>query len=392
VMACAKHFPGHGDVDVDSHYDLPVINKTVAQLDSLELYPFRKIFNAGIGSVMVAHLYIPAIDNTANRATSLSPQNINGLMRKDLGYQGLTFTDALEMQGVKKFYPDGEASVQSLIAGNDMLCLPGDVPVSIEKIKDAIKAGKLSWTDIELHCKKVLEAKYLYGLNNYKPINTGNLTNDLNAGIPEMRRLVAENAITLLAKKDDSFFPLGNWNNDKPNDVAVVLIGPGKENAFATRMRNDYNANIFLATDKVKTTDDINAFIKKLSGYRKIVIGLHEMGRNAATNFGMSAVNISLVNQLQEKTNSIVFQFGNAYAAKNWCGAKNLVVCYEDDEVVQNTAIDMLQGKIPYKGTLPVTVCPSYKYGNGISTLKKKTAGNQWNLDMTRLGKIDSIA
>ncbi|RYY63911.1 MAG: serine hydrolase, partial [Chitinophagaceae bacterium] len=172
VMACAKHFPGHGDVDVDSHYDLPVINKTVAQLDSLELYPFRQIFKAGIGSVMVAHLYIPAIDNTANRATSLSPQNITGLMRNELGYQGLTFTDALEMQGVKKFFPDGEASVQSLIAGNDMLCLPGDVPVSIEKIKEAIKGGRLSWADIEMHCKKVLLAKYQYGLNNYQPIKT----------------------------------------------------------------------------------------------------------------------------------------------------------------------------------------------------------------------------
>src|SRR5687768_17714133 len=143
VMACAKHFPGHGDVNVDSHYDLPVINKSMAQLDSLELYPFRQIFNAGIGSVMIAHLFIPVIDNTANRATSLSPANINGLLRNNIGYQGLTFTDALEMQGVKKFFPDGEASVQSLIAGNDMLCLPGDVPLAITKIKEAIQANKL---------------------------------------------------------------------------------------------------------------------------------------------------------------------------------------------------------------------------------------------------------
>ncbi|RYY48432.1 MAG: serine hydrolase, partial [Chitinophagaceae bacterium] len=286
VMACAKHFPGHGDVDVDSHYDLPVINKTVAQLDSLELYPFRQIFKAGIGSVMVAHLYIPAIDNTANRATSLSPQNITGLMRNELGYQGLTFTDALEMQGVKKFFPDGEASVQSLIAGNDMLCLPGDVPVSIEKIKEAIKGGRLSWADIEMHCKKVLLAKYQYGLNNYQPIKTGNLTNDLNAGIPEMRRLVAENAITLVTKKDDSFFPLGAWNNNKPNDVALLIVGTKKENALAQRMKKDYNATIFYADEQVKNKADIDAFIQKLRTYQKIVIGVHEMGRNASSNFG----------------------------------------------------------------------------------------------------------
>ena len=159
VMACAKHFPGHGDVSVDSHVDLPIINKSIAQLDSLELYPFRQLFAAGIGSAMVAHLYIPAIDSTANRATSLSKNNVTGLLRNQLHFEGLTFTDALEMQGVKKFFPDGEASVQSLIAGNDMLCLPGDVPMAIQKINEAIEKGTLSRTDIELHCKKVLVAK-----------------------------------------------------------------------------------------------------------------------------------------------------------------------------------------------------------------------------------------
>jgi beta-N-acetylhexosaminidase len=392
VMACAKHFPGHGDVDVDSHYDLPVINKSMSQLDSLELYPFKKIFEAGIGSVMVAHLYIPAIDKTANRATSLSPQNINDLMRGTLGYKGLTFTDALEMQGVKKFYPDGEASVQSLIAGNDMLCLPGDVPLAIDKIKEAIKQNKLSWADIEMHCKKVLQAKYQYGLHQYQPINTINLTADLNAGIPEMRRLVAENAITLAAKKDDSFFPLADFNNNKPNDVVFIAIGTTKENAFARRLKKDYNAKIFYAPNEVKSTADINNFIQKLKPYKKVVIGLHDMTRSAASNFGVSELSVALINQLQEKTNSIVFQFGNAYAAKNWCNAKNLVVCYEDDEIIQETAADLLQGKMEYKGVLPVTVCKNLTYGKGILSGKKKINNSNWTLDANHIAKIDSIA
>src|SRR5207244_3785674 len=133
IMACAKHFPGHGDVSVDSHYDLPVINKTKEQLDSLELYPFRRLFNAGVASVMVAHLFIPAIDTEANRATSISYNNVTKLMRDEIGYKGLTFTDALEMKGVSKYFPSGEASVQSLIAGNDVLCLPGNVDTCIAK-------------------------------------------------------------------------------------------------------------------------------------------------------------------------------------------------------------------------------------------------------------------
>ena len=164
VMATAKHFPGHGDVAVDSHYDLPIINKTREQLDSLELYPFREMFKAGVGSVMVAHLYIPAIDNTANRATSLSKNNVTNLLRNELGYQGLTFTDALNMQGVAKFFPGGEIAVQSVIAGNDMLCLPEDVPASIAGIKQAINKKLLTWDDVYQKCKKVLAAKYMYGL------------------------------------------------------------------------------------------------------------------------------------------------------------------------------------------------------------------------------------
>src|SRR5487761_2056122 len=212
VLACAKHFPGHGDVSVDSHLDLPVINKSMQQLDSLELYPFKKMFAAGVGSVMIAHLYIPAIDSTANTATSLSKNNVTGLLRNKLHFNGLTFTDALGMKGVAKYFPGGEIAAQSLIAGNDMLCLPEDVATSIAKIKEAIDSNKLSWNDVYAKCKKVLEYKYLYGVANVKPVDTINLTNDLNAGINDIKKLVAENAITVLSNKNKEFFPLSAFN------------------------------------------------------------------------------------------------------------------------------------------------------------------------------------
>jgi beta-N-acetylhexosaminidase len=367
VMACAKHFPGHGDVSVDSHYDLPIINKSMQQLDSLELYPFRQIFNAGIGSVMIAHLSIPAIDNTPNKPTSISKNNVTGLMRDQLGYQGLTFTDALEMQGVKKYYPNGEASVESLIAGNDMLCLPGDVPLAIAKIKDAIATKKLSWADIELHCKKVLMAKYQYGLTNLTPINTDNLTNDLNSKVPAMRRLIAENALTVLRKTDNVFFPMVAPAKPVANDVAYVSIGNSSENAFAARMRSEYAATIFYfpytqdASTVVKLVDSVKQF-------KKVVIGIHNYARAPFNNFGISKAAVDLATQLQQQTNSITFVFGNCYAIKNWCAAKNIVACYEDDDIIQNTAIDLLQGKIPAKGRLPVTVCDEFKFGYGITT------------------------
>ena len=168
-MACAKHFPGHGDVSVDSHVDLPVINKTRKQLDTLELYPFKELFKAGVGSVMIAHLHIPAIDNEANSATSISYNTVTKLLRKQLKYKGLSFTDALEMKGVTKYFPDGEAAVQSLIAGNDMLCLPGDVGMTIQKINQAIEQRKIKWKDLNARVKRVLYAKYQYGLANWQP-------------------------------------------------------------------------------------------------------------------------------------------------------------------------------------------------------------------------------
>src|SRR5580698_7546048 len=194
VMACAKHFPGHGDVSVDSHFDLPVINKSVKQLDTLELYPFKKLFSAGIGSVMIAHLYIPDIENTPNVATSISKNNVTKLLRKKLKYNGISFTDALEMKGVAKYFPGGEAAVQALIAGNDMLCLPGNVDTVVMKIKQAIADKKIKWKEINTHIKKVLYAKYQYGLANHSPVNTTHLTEDLNNGVKEMRKEVAENA------------------------------------------------------------------------------------------------------------------------------------------------------------------------------------------------------
>ena len=190
IMACAKHFPGHGDVDVDSHLDLPIINKTKQQLDSTELMPFREIINAGIGSVMVAHLSVPVLDSAEHRATSISKNAVTGLLRDELGFKGLTFTDALEMKGVAKYFPGGVISVEALVAGNDMLCLPEDVGQTITAVKNAIDENKLTWDDINSKVKKVLLAKYNLGLGNLKPIDTNNLLEELNAKTDDIRIVI----------------------------------------------------------------------------------------------------------------------------------------------------------------------------------------------------------
>ncbi len=364
VMACAKHFPGHGDVAVDSHYDLPVINKTRAQLDSLELYPFREIIKAGVGSVMIGHLSVPAIDNRANRPTSISDKAITQLLKKEMGFNGLTFTDALEMKGVTKYYPGGAASVESLIAGNDMLCLPGDVKTVIEKVKQAIRAKRLSWDDIEEHVKKVLYAKYRYGLADWQPVTIDSIAGDLNRDAANVWQLVSENALTLLRNDNPSIFPLPANVNRK---IAYVAIGTRKDNAITEKMRNDFNAHVYFFdyNQPAEKVQALSQLIKKQ--YDVVIIGVHNYNRYPRNNFGISYTSVKLIKQLQLDNKTIIMAFGNPYAVKNFCDAKVLVACYDDNEYVHNAAIDLLEGKINPKGKLPVSVCSDFPYGSGIT-------------------------
>ncbi len=404
VMACAKHFPGHGDVSVDSHYDLPVINKDRAQLDSMELYPFRELFKAGIDGAMMAHLFVPAIDNSPNRATSISYNNVTRLLKQDLGFNGLSFTDALEMKGVTKYFPSGEASLQSLIAGNDMLCLPEDIPGSILKIKRAIKTGDLSWEAIDAHVKKVLFIKYKYGLNHWQPIQTRNLARDLNFKTDELRNLIAASAITVL-NNQDKLIPLvpitehggstitATTPGDQEMRVAYLGIGLNKDNVFAKRMRSYYNADVYYF-NYVEDLTRVATTVQTLkTRYDLVVIGLHGYNRFPAKNFGISAPALELLHQVQEQTKAITFVFGNPYAVKNFCSAKNLVVCYEDDGITQDIAAQVLAGKMGAGGKLSVTVCPELHYGAGIKTSALQTAdsGNR-KLKESSLTVIDSIA
>lgn len=390
VMACAKHFPGHGDVAVDSHHDLPVINKSKDELGTLELYPFKKLFEAGVGSVMIAHLYIPAIDKTTNRATSLSYNNVTKLLRKEMNYKGLSFTDALEMQGVTKFFPAGDASAESLIAGNDMLCLPGDIPSSIARVKSSIKKKALKWKEIDERVKRVLRAKYEYGLANLQPINLNNITEDLNRGVQAMRRTVAENAITLLRNNDPAIFPLMPRQFER---VAYVGIGLQKDNAFAARLRNDYGAHVYYF-DYTLNENQAKAALELIKGRYDIVItGLHNYNRYPANNHGINSGAMFLLQELQQQNRSINFTFGNPYIMSKICDPKVLVACYEDDAITHETAIDLLQGKIQPKGKLPVTVCPELKFGTGITAISvlPEIDPTMAGFNEQKLNQIDSI-
>jgi len=367
IMACAKHFPGHGDVDVDSHLDLPVINKSRAELDSNELKPFRELINAGIGSVMVAHLSVPSIDTGEHRATSISKNTVTGVLRNDIGFSGLTFTDALEMKGVAKYFPGGVISVEALIAGNDMLCLPEDVGKAIDAIKNAISQNRLSWDEVDAKVKKVLRSKYQLGLNQLKPIETTNLLPDLNSKTDAIRLKVAKETITVLKQgAGNASLPL-----KKNYKIAYVAIGDSDMNSFGRSLVENYKTDSYYFSWKDGDDKADEIFEKVIDKYDAVVIGVHNFSNRPANNYGISKSSLSLWRRLN-KANSITLVFGNVLAAVSFCNANALIACHQDDNITRQVAANLLKGKVNASGKLPVRVCNfSAGYGIDVAAVEK---------------------
>lgn len=367
IMACAKHFPGHGDTDVDSHFDLPSINKTLAQLDSLELYPFRRAIAAGVGSIMVAHLYIPAIDKKPNTPTSISYKAVTNLLKKDLGFDGLVVTDALEMKGLSKYYTNGQEALQSLLAGNDLMELPSSAKGSIQAIAKGIKQGKISKEEVYRRVKKVLRAKYDLGLANFQPIDPVNITADLNAAVLPLRQRIAEEAITLL-RNDNHLLPFST--SDADHKIAVLSVGGDGNNTFfnaVKEQREDVDTYVFSSS---QTIAQIPALVKRLKdNYQSVIIGLQNYSRRPANDYGLNAASRMLITQLQEEMPAVTVAFGNPYAIRYFCNASSIIAAYEDDSTTHKAVARVLFGKAEPKGKLPVTVCDSFLFGTGLTSI-----------------------
>ena len=364
IMANAKHFPGHGDTDSDSHKTLPIIKHNQERLDSLELYPFQQLIDSGLGSMMIAHLYIPSLDDRPNRASTLSENIVTDLLQKEMGFDGLIFTDALNMRGVSAFYDPGKLDVEALLAGNDVLLFSEDVPKAIEEIKTAIDQKLISQKEIDRRCRKILSAKAWCGLNKYQPIETASLSEDLHKTEAQFVNMkLYESALTLL-KNEEDIVPVMKLSEKK---IASITIGATNKNEFNTSIDRYCDFDPFSYSLK-PSNEEITKALDELKEYNLLLITIHDMNQRPYQNFGITKQLNSLVDSLASNHNVIVNVLGNPYCLNKFDGAhkaKAILVSYEEEALAKDISGQMIFGGLPIKGMLPVSI-KNHKSGVGI--------------------------
>ena len=380
VLACAKHFPGHGDTDMDSHFDLPLIKYDRSRLDSLELFPFRMLAKNGVGSFMVAHLSVPALDNRANRPTTLSHAVVSDLLRKDIGFEGLIFTDAMEMEGVKKFFPNGSADVEALKAGNDVILLPVDIAQSWAAIKAALQDSSLKLEQLHASVKRVLRVKYRLGLTKPQHVETANLYKDINS--PEayvLKRKIVAAAMTLV-RDDKNLVGFPNLENLR---FASIAVGDTNRTVFQTYC--GYYAPIS-HFNMAKTADSLaqNRLLDSLRRYDVVFASLHGMRTaplptrvskteaGADTMYGLSPNQVAFLQKLNKQNTVVLTVFGNPYTLRWVDNAAVVLQAYTEDPMAQEYAAQSLFGASDINGILPVSVGEFAHFGHGLRKIFPK--------------------
>lgn len=377
VLPVAKHFPGHGDTSTDSHKTLPLINHDKDRLENVELLPFKKYIDAGLASVMTGHLNIPALDNTG-APSSLSKPIVTDLLQTELGFSGLVFTDGLAMKGVSV---EKDMSVRAILAGNDLLLGPINARREFEALKIAVESGVLSDSIINARCRKILEYKYLLGLNRLKPVDTNNLLARLNTTSAEwLCRKLNEEAITLL-KNEDKIVPLKSLDKKK---IAAVSLGASRNNPFHTTLKLYGDVTCF----NVMSIGELRKLQPELSGYNTILVSVH-------SNRVFSSADIQ---SLVEGKQSVLTFFTSPYSMARFNSVIKstdaVVVGYENTPFAQEYAAQAIFGGNNISGKLPVSVKGLYEVGEGMETAKTRLAYNlpeEVGIKSSDLDKIEEI-
>lgn len=363
LLITLKHFPGHGDTDVDSHKDLPMLNFTRGRLDSLELFPFKKLINEGAPGVMVAHMNIPSLDKTPHLPSSLSPNVVTDLLKRQLGFKGLIFTDAMDMNGVVKYFKGGEADVRAVIAGNDVLELSQNSKRAIDMIEKAIASKRISRQDIDKRVKKILAAKLWLALDKYKPADLRGLYKEINRNASvALNQQLANAAITLL--KGDSLINALAYNKR----TAIISIGASEITTFQQRLSERFDNALNFVIAPNATPNDIAKVSVELIRYDQIIIGIHDNRKSPQSKINYSGTVRLFMNELASMK-SVFCVFANPYTLAGLPGieqCKSIIMAYQNSAELQRAAAGAVLKEFKPTGRLPVTINVFFKYGDGI--------------------------
>ena len=392
ILANAKHFPGHGDTDSDSHKTLPIIYHNKSRLDSVELHPFKYLIDSGLKALMVAHLYVPTLDSTPNTPSTLSKKVVTDLLQEELAFKGLIFTDGLNMRAVNAFYEKGKLDVLALKAGNDVLLIPEDIPMAIQEIKKAIENGEFSIEELDNKVKKIIQAKKWVESNKTNTLEQKNLHEELNNHNANfINHELYKNALTLI--KNDYVIPITRLDTLK---IASVSIGKPSTNAFNESINRYCKFDTFNIPHHTQL-NEILSLRKKLEDYNTIIISSYEMNYNPYQNFGLSKTIDQLCMNWNKSGNIILNVPGNPYSLsklKSITEIDAILISYEDQKVPIELAGQLVFGGISAKGKLPVTINSSFREGFGLETQTNRFAyvyPESIGINATALLKIDSI-
>ncbi|MBS1987052.1 hypothetical protein JST99_03940 [Candidatus Dependentiae bacterium] len=347
IIACAKHFPGHGDTTVDSHYDLPCIKHTRERLDSCELYPFKRMISNGVKAIMSAHMEVPALEPAAHLPSSLSHNVVTTLLRQELGFKGLIITDALDMRGVTKHHHAGELELKALQAGNDILLCSTDVPKAIATIKQAIADGRLSEQELDEHVRVVLSLKAWAGCEKLPNFDQSLLCTP---AAQSLKKELYAHAITVA--RDESHLLEALAQTKRP--ITCIEIGQDQSSHFVRSLENQMP----MMVHTLPASAD-NQFVQDMIDHLygdTVLVSVLGMSRFAAMQFGVTQRTLDCLRILKESGKKVVVvAFGNAYSLLLFKDADAVVIAYEGDVDAQQAAADVVSGTTQATGIVPIT-------------------------------------
>jgi len=393
IVACAKHFPGHGDTQTDSHITLPVLDKSKKELRNTEFVPFKFLIERGVNSVMVAHLSVPSFDKKKNRPATLSSSIIQKQLIRKMGFNGLVITDGLDMKGVTNYYEPDIIALDAFVAGNDILLIPEDIPASVKAITEAIQKGKVKTEQLEESCKKILKHKYLTGAYKREIIDTTNLLSDLNQRTYYRTAEKLFDETVTVVKNDNSITPVSYPDTLNP---AILIIGTDEGTIFESKLTAFFGAESY----RLKHDAEISHRQEILNNVDKnnlVIIGLVNTNISAARQFGITDSDIQFIERIAREKPVILDVFASPYSLDMFSNTsifKSIIVSYQDKPHMQQLSAEVILGMHSAKGHLPVSA-GGYKVNAGIMTPKSRLSyaePEELAINTFFLDKVDSIA